>query len=52
MLALLAMKTRWQRRREKQGKPKDRPNLVVGHNCQVAVEKFCRYFEVRRHSAA
>ena len=23
-----------------------RPNLVVGHEAQVALEKFCRYFEV------
>lgn len=35
MLALLAMKARWQRRRAEQGKPADKPNLVVGHNCQA-----------------
>src|SRR5437588_378487 len=33
-------------RREKAGKPTDRPNLVMGTNVQVCWEKFCRYWEV------
>ena len=47
MLALLALKARWQRRRREAGLPVDAPNLVLGHEAQVALEKFCRYFEVQ-----
>ena len=42
----LAMKRRWQERREKQGKDKSKPNILMGTNAQVALEKFARYFEV------
>jgi glutamate decarboxylase len=28
------------------GKPTDKPNLVMGINCQVCWEKFCRYWDV------
>jgi glutamate decarboxylase len=30
----------------KQGKPSDRPNMVMGINVQVCWEKFCRYWDV------
>ena len=35
MLGGLALKRRWQKQREAEGKPADRPNLVMGINVQV-----------------
>ncbi|KAK9707019.1 hypothetical protein RND81_07G167500 [Saponaria officinalis] len=46
MLAGLAFKRKWQKRRRDQGKPVDKPNIVTGANVQVCWEKFARYFEV------
>jgi glutamate decarboxylase len=46
MLAGMALKWRWRKRREEAGKQADRPNLVMGSNVQVCWEKFCRYWEV------
>ncbi len=46
MLAGLALKRRWQHRRRAEGKPVDRPNIVMGVNVQVCWEKFADYFEV------
>jgi len=46
MLAGMALKWKWRQRRERQGKPSDRPNMVMGANVQVVWEKFCRYWEV------
>lgn len=45
MLGGLALKWRWRKRREGQGKPTDKPNLVAGP-VQVCWEKFARYFDV------
>ncbi|MGH9127661.1 MAG: glutamate decarboxylase [Acidimicrobiales bacterium] len=45
-LAGLALKWRWRARRAAQGRPTERPNLVMGHNVQVCWEKFARYFDV------
>ncbi|MCH2186993.1 glutamate decarboxylase [Myxococcota bacterium] len=45
-LAGLAFKWKWRERRQKEGKPTDKPNLVVGANVQVCWEKFARYFDV------
>ncbi|KAF2005205.1 glutamate decarboxylase [Amniculicola lignicola CBS 123094] len=42
----LAMKRRWQEQRKAAGKDTSRPNIVMGANAQVALEKFARYFEV------
>lgn len=42
----LAMKRRWQEKQEKEGKDKSKPNIIMGSNAQVALEKFARYFEV------
>jgi glutamate decarboxylase len=42
----LAMKRRWQARQKAAGKPYDRPNIIMGANAQVALEKFARYFDV------
>jgi glutamate decarboxylase len=46
MLGGLAMKRRWQQRRAADGKPADRPNLVMGINVQVCWEKFANYWDV------
>jgi glutamate decarboxylase len=46
LLALLARKRAWQKRREAQGKPTDRSNIVFGADVHVSWEKFARYFEV------
>lgn len=46
MLAGLAFKKKWQNKRNAQGKPCDKPNIVTGANVQVCWEKFARYFDV------
>ncbi len=46
MLAGLALKRRWQQRRKAEGKPIDKPNLVMGINVQVCWEKFAGYWDV------
>lgn len=46
MLGGLAMKRRWQKARKDKGLPADKPNIIMGANAQVALEKFARYFEV------
>ncbi|WP_329200447.1 MULTISPECIES: glutamate decarboxylase [unclassified Streptomyces] len=45
MLGGLALKWRWRTRRQAEGLPADRPNLVCGP-VQVCWEKFARYFDV------
>lgn len=42
------MKRIWQENRKKAGKSihEPGPNIVMGSNAQVALEKFARYFEV------
>ncbi len=47
MLAMLAHKRSWQRRREAAGEPADRPNIVMGADVHTCWEKFARYFEVQ-----
>ncbi|KAL8828404.1 MAG: hypothetical protein Q9170_006619 [Blastenia crenularia] len=42
----LALKRRWQEKRDREGKDKSKPNIIMGANAQVALEKFARYFEV------
>ena len=46
MLALLAHKWNWRKRREKEGKSTDKPNMVFGADVHVCWEKFGRYFDV------
>jgi glutamate decarboxylase len=46
MLAVLAMKKRWKNKRIAEGKPWDRPNIVMSSAVQVCWEKATRYFEV------
>jgi glutamate decarboxylase len=46
MLGGLALKRRWQQRRDAAGEPPARPNLVMGINVQVCWEKFANYWDV------
>jgi len=46
MLGGLALKRRWQHKRRAEGKPADKPNLVMGINVQVCWEKFANYWDV------
>ncbi|KAF7587040.1 hypothetical protein BBP40_007836 [Aspergillus hancockii] len=46
MLATLAMKKRWQKKRKAQGKDWTRPNIVMNSAVQVCWEKAARYFDV------
>ena len=46
MLGGLALKRRWQKRRAAEGKPIDKPNLVMGINVQVCWEKLANYWDV------
>ncbi len=46
MLGMLAHKRSWQQRREREGQPADRPNVVLGADVHTCWEKFTRYFEV------
>jgi glutamate decarboxylase len=46
MLCGMALKWRWRERMRAQGKPTDKPNLVMGVNVQVCWDKFARYWEV------
>ncbi|MEO7330131.1 MAG: glutamate decarboxylase, partial [Minicystis sp.] len=45
-LALLAHKFSWRNRRAAEGKPGDRPNLVVFSDAHVCWDKFARFFDV------
>src|SRR5689334_4753728 len=46
MLAGLAAKWRWRKRREAEGKDTTRPNLVYGRDVHVVWDKLCRYFDI------
>ncbi|WP_062517249.1 glutamate decarboxylase [Demequina gelatinilytica] len=46
MLAGLALMRRWRARRQAEGLPIDRPNLVMSSAVQVCWEKFCNYWDV------
>jgi glutamate decarboxylase len=46
MLGGLALKRLWQKRRAADGKPTDKPNLVMGINVQICWEKFANYWDV------
>jgi glutamate decarboxylase len=46
MLGGLALKRLWQHRRNAEGKPADKPNIVMGINVQVCWEKFANYWDV------
>ena len=46
MLALLAHKWTWRKRRKAEGKSIDNPNVVMGADVHTVWEKFARYFDV------
>ncbi len=46
MFGLLAHKWSWRERREAEGKPTDRPNVVFGAETHVVWDKFAKYFDV------
>lgn len=46
MLGALALKRRWQHKRKAEGKPTDKPNIVMGIDVQVCWEKFANYWDV------
>jgi glutamate decarboxylase len=46
MLGGLALKRRWQQARRAEGKPADKPNLILSSAVQVCWEKFCNYWDV------
>ncbi|QDS77549.1 hypothetical protein FKW77_001157 [Venturia effusa] len=46
MLGVLAMKKRWQNKRKAEGKPFDKPNIIMNSAVQVCWEKAARYFDV------
>ncbi len=45
MLGGIAMKWRWRKKRQQQGKPVDKPNLVCGP-VQICWHKFARYWDI------
>ncbi|MCC8036425.1 MAG: glutamate decarboxylase [Rikenellaceae bacterium] len=45
MLGGLALKWRWRKKRESEGKPTDKPNIITGP-VQICWHKFARYFDV------
>jgi glutamate decarboxylase len=51
MLAMLAHKRSWQKRRELAGLPAEKPNMVMGADVHTCWEKFARYFEVEARVA-
>ncbi|GAA1918730.1 glutamate decarboxylase [Microbacterium aoyamense] len=46
MLGGLALKRLWQEKRKAEGKPIDKPNLIMSAAVQVVWEKFCNYWDV------
>lgn len=46
MLGLLAHKWTWKKRREKESKSTDKPNIVMGADVHTVWEKFALYFDV------
>ena len=46
MLGGLALKRGWQQRRTAEGKPIDKPNIVMGINVQVCWEKLANYWDI------
>lgn len=46
LLGGLALKKNWQAKRKAAGKDTSKPNILMGTNAQVALEKFARYFDV------
>lgn len=45
-LGALAAKKNWQAKRKAAGLSTDRPNMIFGHNAQIAWQKACSYFDI------
>ena len=48
MLAILAHKRVWQEKRKAQGKPFDKPNIVMGNDVHLVWNKGANYFEIEQ----
>jgi len=46
MLGLLAHKWTWKKRRQAEGKPYDKPNVIFGADAHICWDKFAKYFDV------
>jgi len=46
MLGLLAHKWTWKKRRQAEGKPSDKPNVIFGADAHICWDKFAKYFDV------
>ncbi|CDO92330.1 unnamed protein product [Kluyveromyces dobzhanskii CBS 2104] len=46
MLGGLAMKRQWEKKMKAANKSIEKPNIIMSSACQVALEKFARYFDV------
>ena len=46
MLGGVAAWLRWRAKRKKEGKPYDKPNLVMSAACQIVWEKFCQLWQI------
>lgn len=46
MLGGLAMKRQWEKKMRAANKSTEKPNIIMSSACQVALEKFARYFDV------
>ncbi|MEM1244483.1 MAG: glutamate decarboxylase [Pseudomonadota bacterium] len=51
MLAGMAFKWQWRKRRQVKNKSTTKPNLVMGINVQICWEKFCRYWDIEMRLA-
>lgn len=51
MLAGMAFKWEWRKRRQAKGLSADKPNMVMGINVQICWEKFCRYWDIEMRLA-
>lgn len=50
LLAGLALKKTWQKKRRAAGKSTENPNILMASIAQVALEKFARYFDVENRT--
>ena len=48
MLAILTHKRRWEEKRKAEGKPVDKPNIVMGNDVHLVWNKACIYFEIEQ----
>lgn len=48
MLGILTHKRRWEEKRKKEGKPYDKPNIVMGNDVHLVWNKACIYFDIEQ----